>query len=114
MQSQVPFVGKLEHLQFIGLLRGVGSKGRGFPKIFPKVPQSSLGILRVPQLPPPLRNPTINVHPPSLTARPPEELPGPTFREDRLAVPSFFQGRAVKLPVEQNQKILEHLGGKTW
>ena len=32
----------------IGLLRG-GSKGRGGSLIFPKVPQSSLGILRVPQ-----------------------------------------------------------------
>ena len=40
------------------VVKGGGSKGRGFPK----VPQSSLGILRVPQLPPlehpPLRNPT--------------------------------------------------------
>ncbi len=47
----------------IGLLRG-GLPGGGGSLIFPKVPQSSLGILRVPQLPPPplntppLRNPT--------------------------------------------------------
>ncbi len=44
----------------IGLLRG-GPRG-GVSLIFPKVPQSSLGILRVPQLPrplghPPLKNP---------------------------------------------------------
>ena len=39
-------------------------RGVVIPLIFPKVPQSSLGILRVPQLPPPLeppplKNPTI-------------------------------------------------------
>ncbi len=38
----------------IGLLRG-GFQGGG-SLIFPKVPQSSLGILRVPQLPPPPLN----------------------------------------------------------
>ena len=36
----------------IGFLRGVV-----ISLIFPKVPQSSLGILRVPQLPPPLEHP---------------------------------------------------------
>ena len=36
----------------IGFLRG----GVVIPLIFPKVPQSSLGILRVPQLPPPLEH----------------------------------------------------------
>ena len=56
------------HHWIIGLLRG-GFQGEGVPKsslMFSKVPQSSLGILRVPQLPPPpppwtppLRNPTI-------------------------------------------------------
>ena len=58
--------GRVEDLEatLIGLLRGGGSKGRGFPK----VPESSLGILRVPQLPPPplntappLKNPTITL-----------------------------------------------------
>ena len=38
-------------IYIIGLLRG-GPRGGG-SLIFPKVPQSSLGILRVPQLPPP-------------------------------------------------------------
>ena len=36
-----------------GILKG----GWWFPKIFPKVPQSSLGILRVAHLPPPLEHP---------------------------------------------------------
>ena len=40
----------------IGLLRGGVPRGGG-SLIFPKVPQSSLGILRVPQLPPPWTNP---------------------------------------------------------
>ena len=38
--------------EIIGLLRGGVPRGGG-SLIFPKVPQSSLGILRVPQLPPP-------------------------------------------------------------
>ena len=40
---------------FIGLRRGVPRGGGSL--MFPKVPQSSLGILRVPQLPPPLNTP---------------------------------------------------------
>ena len=40
----------------IGLLRGGVPRGGG-SLIFPKVPQSSLGILRVPQLPLPLNTP---------------------------------------------------------
>ena len=44
------------HQQIIGLLRGGVPRGGG-SLIFPKVPQSSLGILRVPQLPPPLEHP---------------------------------------------------------
>ena len=36
-----------------GVPRGGGSL------MFPKVPQSSLGILRVPQLPPPLEHPPL-------------------------------------------------------
>ena len=44
---------------FIGLLRG-GVQGEVvIPLIFPKVPQSSPGILRVPQLPPPLEHPPL-------------------------------------------------------
>ena len=43
------------------VVKGGGPRGGG-SLIFPKVPQSSLGILRIPQLPPPwtppLRNPT--------------------------------------------------------
>ena len=31
------------------------------PLIIPKVPQSSLGILRVPQLPPPLEHPRLRI-----------------------------------------------------
>ena len=40
--------------QVIGFLRGVV-----IPLMFPKIPQSSLGILRVPQLPPPLEHPPL-------------------------------------------------------
>ena len=40
---------------FTGLLRGGVPRGGG-SLIFPKVPQSSLGILRVPYLPPPPLN----------------------------------------------------------
>ena len=44
---------KYDHPTIIGLLRGGGGPRGGGSLIFPKVPQSSLGILRVPQLPPP-------------------------------------------------------------
>ena len=40
----------------VGILKG---PGWWLPLIFPKVPQSSLGILRVPQLPPPLEHPPL-------------------------------------------------------
>ena len=43
---------------FIGLLRGGVPRGGG-SLMFPKVPQSSLGIFRVPQLPPPLEHPPL-------------------------------------------------------
>ena len=38
------------------VVKGGGPRG-GVSLIFPKIPQSSLGILRVPQLPPPLGHP---------------------------------------------------------
>ena len=47
-----PKTRRMIHHQFIGLLRGGGVPRGGGSLIFPKVPQSSLGILRVPQLPP--------------------------------------------------------------
>ena len=43
----------------IHYLKGFCPGGVVIPLIFPKVPQSSLGILRVPQLPPPLGHPPI-------------------------------------------------------
>ena len=48
------------------------------PLIFPKVPQSSLGILRVPQLPPPLRHPPLKNpirNPPKPAVLPPRPFP---------------------------------------
>ena len=48
----------MNHCFIIGLLRG-GPRGGG-SLMFPKVPQSSLEILRVPQLPPPLGHPLKN------------------------------------------------------
>ena len=44
---------KRSTLCLIGFLRGVVV----IPLMFPKVPQSFLGILRIPQLPPPLGHP---------------------------------------------------------
>ena len=41
------------------VVKGGGVPRGGGPLMFPKVPQSSLGILRVPQLPPPLEHPTL-------------------------------------------------------
>ena len=48
----------LGHTHLIGLLSGGVPRGGG-SLIFPNVPQSSLGILRVPQLPPPLNTPPL-------------------------------------------------------
>ena len=45
--------------------------------MFPKVPQSSLGILRVPQLPPPLGHPPLKVPITSVTS---SHLFDPLFR----------------------------------
>ena len=68
--NSMPFV--LQHLNvfmyYYRVVKGGGVPRGGGSLMFPKVPQSSLGILRVPQLPPPLntpgtlRNPTILGH----------------------------------------------------
>ena len=55
LESQEMFIGLLQEM-FIGLLRGEGPRGGG-SLIFPKVPQSSVGILRAPPEHPPLKNP---------------------------------------------------------
>ena len=44
--------------QFYRVVKGGVPRGGG-SLMFPKVPQSSLGILRVPQLPPPLNTPPL-------------------------------------------------------
>ena len=47
------------HPKFYRVVKGGGGVPRGGGSLmFPKVPQSSLGILRVPQLPPPWTPPT--------------------------------------------------------
>ena len=44
------------------------------------------------------------IHPRSWTASLPlKEIPGPTRKPDHLALPSFFRGRTVKLPVGNNK-----------
>ena len=82
----------------IGLLRGGVPRGGG-SLIFPKVPRSSLGILRVPQLPPPLNTP------------PP--LRNPTMMSCSLGFESVFQLRfsSCQWPLDISRpKIFNFLG----
>ena len=54
-------LGRCKPPSFGGFLIRFLTGGVVIPLIFPKIPQSSLGILRVPQLPPPLEHPSLRI-----------------------------------------------------